>query len=331
MLYENILTLYETQDAIGFIKEQFPRELASRLHLIRATAPLFVDPATGLNDNLSGTERPVSFDIPGIPEISGGAQIVHSLAKWKRQALGLYGFAEHTGLYTDMNAIRRDETPDELHSIYVDQWDWEKVITKEDRTRPYLEQTVQDIMDAICATLDAVKDRYPQLPVTMDRKVSFVTSQELEDLYPNLSAKERENAYTQAHHSTFILQIGGALRSGKPHDKRSPDYDDWMLNGDLLIWSDVLKQAVEISSMGIRVDAQRMKEQCTISACEDRLELPFHKAILHDALPLSIGGGIGQSRLCMLLLHKAHVGEVQASLWPAEMIQTCKENGIILL
>ena len=328
--YQSVLSLYETQDAIGYIKERFPRELSSRLHLIRATAPLFVDPATGLNDNLSGTERPVSFEIPGIPEIKG-AQIVHSLAKWKRQALGRYGFAKNTGLYTDMNAIRRDETPDSLHSIYVDQWDWEKVITAEDRTIPYLMQTVQDIMDAICATLDAVKERYPQLPVSMEKRVCFVTSQELEDLYPNYSCKERENAFVKEHPTTFILQIGGTLRSGKPHDFRAPDYDDWTLNGDLLIWSDVLEQAVEISSMGIRVDRESMLRQCRISGCEDRLELPFHQAIVNSALPLSIGGGIGQSRLCLLMLHKAHIGEVQASLWPAQMIEACNDIGITIL
>lgn len=329
--YKPVLSLYETQNAIGFIKETFPRELASRLHLIRATAPLFVDPSTGLNDNLSGIERPVSFDIPGIPEISGGAQIVHSLAKWKRLALSRYGFQENTGLYTDMNAIRRDETPDPLHSIYVDQWDWEKVISRENRHISYLKKTVQDIVNAICSASDAVKLMYPQISVKLDRKVCFITSQELENLYPQLTPKERENTFVKEHPTTFILQIGAALRSGIPHDSRAPDYDDWSLNGDLLFWSDVLEQAVEISSMGIRVDASSMQSQCLVSGCEDRLQLPFHRSVLDGTLPLSMGGGIGQSRLCMLLLGKAHVGEVQASLWPSDMIRHCESKGIYLL
>ena len=329
--YRSNLSLYETQNAIGFIKENFPRELGSRLSLIRATAPLFVDPATGLNDDLNGVERPVSFDIPGIPELSGGAQVVHSLAKWKRQALGRYGFVENTGLYTDMNAIRRDEIPDALHSVYVDQWDWEKMISRENRTMDYLKNTVRDIVNAICATSDALKLVYPQIPVTLSRQVCFITSQELENLYPQLSPKERENAFVKIHPTAFISQIGGQLHSGKPHDLRAPDYDDWSLNGDLLFWSDVLEQAVEISSMGIRVDAESMRRQCMASGCGERLTLPFHRSVLDGTLPLSIGGGIGQSRLCMLLLGKAHIGEVQTSLWPADMIRSCESQGILLL
>ena len=328
--YRPILSLYQTQSAIGFIKQTFQKELSLRLHLIRATAPLFVDPATGLNDDLNGIERPVSFDMPGIPAI-GEAQVVHSLAKWKRQALGRYGFAPDSGLYTDMNAIRRDEIPDALHSIYVDQWDWEKVITRENRNEKLLKKTVQDIVDAICATSEAVKDLYPQVAVTLSKEVCFVTAQELEDRWPDLSAKERENAWVKENPTTFIMRIGGKLRSGQPHDGRAPDYDDWTLNGDLMFWDETLEQAIEISSMGIRVDAERMRIQCEEALCTDRLALPFHQGVLNNTLPLSMGGGIGQSRLCMLLLGKAHIGEVQASLWPQEMIDECLKQGIILL
>ena len=329
--YRPILSLYQTQSAIGFIKQTFQRELASRLHLIRATAPLFVDPATGLNDDLNGIERPVSFDIPGIPEITSGAQVVHSLAKWKRQALGRYGFGPDSGLYTDMNAIRRDEIPDALHSIYVDQWDWEKVITREVRNEKLLKKTVQDIVDAICATSKAVKDLYPQVRVSLSNEVSFVTAQELEDLYPDLTPKERENAYVKENPTTFIMRIGSKLRSGEKHDGRAPDYDDWTLNGDLMFWDEALETAMEISSMGIRVDAERMRIQCEEAGCPERMELPFHQGVLNETLPLSMGGGIGQSRLCMLMLGKAHIGEVQASLWPQQMIEDCRKQGIILL
>ena len=328
--YRPILSLYQTQSAIGFIKQTFQQELSSRLHLIRATAPLFVDPATGLNDDLNGYERPVSFDIPGIPEI-GNAQVVLSQAKWKRQALGRYGFAPDTGLYTDMNAIRRDEVPDALHSIYVDQWDWEKVITRETRNEKLLKATVQNIVDAICATSEAVKELYPQVNVKLSNEVSFVTTQELEDRWPDLTPKEREDAYVKENHTAFLMRIGGKLRSGKPHDGRAPDYDDWTLNGDLMFWDATLEQAMEISSMGIRVDAERMRIQCEEAGCPQRLELPFHQGVLSGTLPLSMGGGIGQSRLCMLLLGKAHIGEVQASLWPEQMIEDCLKQGIILL
>lgn len=328
--YRPLLSLYETQNAIGMIKQTFQQELAQRLHLIRATAPLFVNPATGLNDDLSGKERPVSFDMPGIPEIPH-AEVVHSLAKWKRQALGRYGFKPGTGLYTDMNAIRRDEVPDALHSLYVDQWDWEKVILRENRNVEFLQETVEQIVEAIFATSQAVQSLYPQIPVHPCPEVSFVSSQELEDLYPNLTPKERENTFVRTHPTTFLMGIGGALRSGNPHDGRAPDYDDWNLNGDLLFWDETLEMAMEISSMGIRVDASQMRIQCQQAGCPQRLSLPFHQGVLKEELPLSMGGGIGQSRLCMLLLGKAHIGEVQASLWPEEMIRQCQSQGILLL
>ena len=329
--YTSTLGLYETQSAIGFIQQTFQFELSRRLHLIRATAPLFVDPATGLNDDLSGKERAVSFDIPGVPEITSGAQVVHSLAKWKRMALGTYGFQPDTGLWTDMNAIRRDEIPDAVHSIYVDQWDWEKVITPEMRNEKILRETVTEIVDAICATLSEVKMRYPQIAVELSREVSFVTAQELLNRYPSLSGKQREDAYVREHPTTFIMQIGGKLSNGQPHDGRAPDYDDWLLNGDLLFWDPVLERSIELSSMGIRVDAQRMQLQCQQAGCPERLALPFHQSVLRDELPLSMGGGIGQSRLCMLLLGKAHIGEVQVSLWPKEMVADCASKGIHLL
>ena len=328
--YRPRLNLYETQSAIGFIKQTFQFELSRRLHLMRATAPLFVDPATGLNDDLSGIERPVAFDIPGVPGVEC-AQVVHSLAKWKRQALGEYGFQPDTGLWTDMNAIRRDEEPDALHSIYVDQWDWEKVITADMRTLDELKRTVADIVDAICSTLSAVKCMYPQIRVRLSREVTFVTAQELEDLYPDLTGKERENAFVKDHPTTFIIGIGDKLKSGRPHDGRAPDYDDWTLNGDLMFWDETLEQAVELSSMGIRVDAAAMRSQCAALGCENRLALPFHQGVLNGTIPLSMGGGIGQSRLCMLLLGKAHIGEVQVSLWPKEMREECAKKNIVLL
>ena len=328
--YTPVLGLYDTQKAIGFIKQTFQQELARRLSLSRVTAPLFVDPATGLNDDLNGVERPVSFDIPAIPTLPA-AQVVHSLAKWKRMALGRYGFAAGTGLYTDMNAIRRDEELDALHSVYVDQWDWEKVITRETRTVEQLKEAVRQIVAAVCDTLDAVKKEYPALPVELSREVSFVTTQELEDRWPDKTPKEREDAWLQDHPTAFVMQIGGALKSGQKHDGRAPDYDDWALNGDILFWNSVLGHAFEVSSMGIRVDAESMRRQCELAGCPQRLELPFHKAVLDGTLPLTMGGGIGQSRLCMLLLGKAHIGEVQVSLWPQEMVKVCEEAGIPLL
>ncbi len=326
--YTPCLGLYDTQKAIGMIKQIFEVKLCSALHLKRVTAPLFVDPTTGLNDDLSGVERPVTFDVPAT---GGNAQVVHSLAKWKRLALHQYGFRVGNGLVTDMNAIRRDEEIDNLHSIYVDQWDWEKVITAEDRTREYLEHTVQNIVYAISSTLDELKWQFPHLTTPLCREVTFVTSQELEDLYPDFTSKERENAFLKEHPTTFILQIGGALKSGKPHDNRAPDYDDWTLNGDLLFWHEPLQQAIEISSMGIRVDPAALDRQLNASGCNDRRSLPFHKMLLNGELPLSIGGGIGQSRLCMLLLNKVHVGEVQVSLWDEETKNACRLAGIPLL
>lgn len=326
--YKALLNLYETQTAIGMLKRLFEDELKSTLNLKRVSAPLFVDPKTGLNDNLNGIERPVSFDIL---ETQTEAQIVHSLAKWKRMALHKYGFKAGEGLYTDMNAIRRDEEMDNLHSIYVDQWDWEKVITREDRNLNYLKEAVKLIVNAVCNTLDEVKKEFPQIPVKLTRNVSFVTTQELENMYPELSPKERENAYLKTHKTAFIMQIGDMLESGQKHDGRSPDYDDWKLNGDIVFWNDILNRAFEISSMGIRVNEKALDEQLTKANCEDRRILPFHKMLLNGELPLTMGGGIGQSRMCMLLLAKAHIGEVQVSIWDDETITCCKETEIELL
>lgn len=326
--YHAVLNLYDTQTAIGLLKRTFEERLCLALHLKRVSAPLFVDPATGLNDDLNGVERPVRFDLK---ETGTDAVVVHSLAKWKRMALKLYGFSAGEGLYTDMNAIRRDEEMDNLHSVYTDQWDWEKIITKETRNEAYLKKVVQGIVGAICDTLDFLKCRYPQLNVELCRTVSFVTSQELEDLYPNLSAKERENAYVREKKTVFLMQVGAPLRSGKPHDSRAPDYDDWTLNGDILFWDDVLGCAMEISSMGIRVDKAALDRQLTLANADERRVLPFHRALLNDELPLTIGGGIGQSRLSMLLLEKAHIGEVQVSLWDEDTKRICREHGIVLL
>ena len=326
--YKSSLGMYDTQTAIGLLKRTFEERLCLALNLKRVSAPLFVDPATGLNDDLSGKERPVRFDLK---ETGKDAVVVHSLAKWKRMALLSYGFSAGEGLYTDMNAIRRDEEMDNLHSVYTDQWDWEKIITPETRNLDYLKKVVQGIVGAICDTLDFLKCRYPQIDVSLCRSVKFVTSQELEDLYPNLSSKERENAYVKEHKTVFIMQIGGALKSGKPHDSRAPDYDDWDLNGDIMFWHDALDCAMEISSMGIRVDEESLAKQLTLANAESRRALPFHKALLNGALPLTMGGGIGQSRLSMLLLGKAHIGEVQVSLWDEETRRICKENGIVLL
>ena len=326
--YRSALGLYDTQTAIGLLKRTFEEKLCLALNLKRVSAPLFVDPKTGLNDDLSGVERPVRFDLK---ETGTDAVVVHSLAKWKRMALSVYGFSAGEGLYTDMNAIRRDEEMDNLHSVYTDQWDWEKIITRETRTIDYLKKVVQGIVGAICDTLDYLKCRYPQLNVDLTRTVSFITAQELEDLYPNLSSKERENAYVKEKKTAFIMQIGDTLNSGKPHDTRAPDYDDWSLNGDIFFWNDTLGCAVEISSMGIRVDERALDEQLTKANADDRRTLPFHKALLAGELPLTMGGGIGQSRLSMLLLGKAHIGEVQVSLWDETTRKVCKENGIVLL
>ena len=326
--YQSTPGLYDTQTAIGLLKRTFEERLCLALNVKRVSAPLFVDPATGLNDDLSGVERPVRFDLK---ETGTDAVVVHSLAKWKRMALAAYGFSEGEGLYTDMNAIRRDEEMDNLHSVYTDQWDWEKIITKETRNLDYLKKVVQGIVGAICDTLDFLKCRYPQINVELTRTVRFITSQELADLYPDLSSKERENAYLKKYKTAFIMQIGDKLKSGEPHDTRAPDYDDWALNGDILFWSDILDCAVEISSMGIRVDEKSLDEQLKKAGADDRRSLPFHKALLNGELPLTMGGGIGQSRLSMLLLGKAHIGEVQVSLWDEETKRVCKENGIVLL
>ena len=326
--YQPALGLYETQKAIGLIKNIFQVKLCAALHLKRVTAPLFVDPATGLNDDLNGVERPVGFDIPAVG-IEG--QVVHSLAKWKRLALHDYNFFVGNGLVADMNAIRRDEELDNLHSIYVDQWDWEKVIDESTRNEATLKDTVERIVSAICGTLDELKWQFSSLDTDLCRDVFFITAQELEDMYPQLTPKEREGIITKKHKTVFIQQIGGKLKSGKPHDGRAPDYDDWSLNGDLLFWHEPLQCALEISSMGIRVDPESLDKQLSLAGCDNRRELPFHKMLLNGELPLTIGGGIGQSRLCMLLLGKAHIGEVQASLWDEETKRLCKEAGIVLL
>lgn len=327
--YKARLSMYDTQRAIDFIKRTFQMNLAIELNLRRVSAPLFVRGDTGLNDNLNGTERPVSFDIPTIGE---NAQVVQSLAKWKRLALKRYDFYVGKGLYTDMNAIRRDEEElDNLHSVYVDQWDWEKVIDRSMRNREYLHQTVRRIVSALVSTNNALRYEFSALECRISPEVSFITTQELEDMYPDKTPKERENLYVREHPTTFIEGIGGKLKSGKPHDGRSPDYDDWSLNGDILIWNEVLGCAFEISSMGIRVDAESLAAQLKLAGCEDRAELPFHKMLLNDELPLTIGGGIGQSRLCMLLMQTAHIGEVQASVWDHNTVEECEKHGITLL
>ena len=326
--YQPVLNSYDLQRAIALTKDIFQEEFVQTLHLQRVSAPLFVKSTSGLNDDLSGKERAVSFDVPAIGD---DAQVVHSLAKWKRLALKKYGFGIHEGLYTDMNAIRRDEDLDNIHSIYVDQWDWERIIRSEDRTVAYLKQTVQAIVDVICDASEALKKEFPQIGVELCRKVSFVTSQELEDLYPDNTPEEREQLYLKEHKTAFILGIGEKLRSGAPHGMRAPDYDDWSLNGDILFWNDVLGIAFEISSMGIRVDPAALDSQLSKSGCDHRRELPFHKMLLDGQLPLTIGGGIGQSRLCMLLIGCAHIGEVQTSLWDEETLRICSEHNIPLL
>ena len=328
--YAPKLNLYDTQKAIGLLKRLFEDTLGGSLNLRRVSAPLFVEASTGLNDDLNGVERPVSFDIPAAGR---DAQVVHSLAKWKRLALHRYQFSEGEGLYTDMNAIRRDEEPDNLHSVYVDQWDWEKVLAPRDRNEDYLKETVRTIVECICQTQATLRAMFPQLlslPL-VERQVTFVTAQELEDRWPDLSAKEREDAWVKDHPTTFLMGIGGALKSGRPHDGRAPDYDDWALNGDILVWNPVLERAFELSSMGIRVSPESLDRQLTLAGCDDRRSLPFHRMLLSGELPLTIGGGIGQSRLCMLLLGKAHIGEVQASVWDPETLGACQEAGVVLL
>ncbi len=326
--YKCKMSLYDTQKAIAKVKRFFQDELAKSLNLMRVSAPLFVTKDSGVNDNLNGTERPVEFDIR---EDGSYAQVVHSLAKWKRVALKKYDIYVGKGIYTDMNAIRRDEDMDNLHSIYVDQWDWERVIIAEDRNIGFLKEIVNKIVGVICDTKDYINSEYCLLNTSLSRDVSFITSQELEDMYPSLTPKEREDAYLKEHRTAFIMQIGGTLRSGQKHDGRAPDYDDWSLNGDIFFWNETLGCAFEISSMGIRVDPESLDRQLTLSGCDYRRGYPFHKALLNNELPLSIGGGIGQSRLCMLLLEKAHIGEVQVSIWDKDTEEACKKAGIILL
>ncbi|WP_097004665.1 aspartate--ammonia ligase [Lacrimispora amygdalina] len=327
--YDPRLSVRETQEAIKYIRDTFQKELGREMNLERISAPLFVERSSGLNDNLNGVERPVQFDLSGVPGET--MEVVHSLAKWKRMALHEYGFQPGEGLYTNMNAIRRDEDLDNLHSCYVDQWDWEKVITREERNENTLKETVKIIFKIIKHMEHEVWYKYPQAVKQLPDDIKFITSQELEDLYPDLTPKERENNITKEHGCVFLMKIGDKLGSGKPHDGRAPDYDDWQLNGDILFWFEHLNCALEISSMGIRVDETALKEQLKKAGCEDRKELPYHKMLLNGELPYTIGGGIGQSRLCMLLLDRAHVGEVQASIWPADMRKECRKNNIILL
>ena len=326
--YATLLSIRETEVAIKKVKDYFEKNLARRLNLTRVSAPLFVETNSGMNDTLNGVERPVSFDI-----LDGGvdAEIVHSLAKWKRFALKRYGFTHGEGLYTDMNAVRRDEELDNIHSLFVDQWDWEKVIDKTERNIEFLKETVKTIYATLKDTEDYIANEYNFIQKTLSDEIFFITSQELEDMYPTLTGKERENAIVKEKGSVFLMQIGGLLRSGKIHDGRAPDYDDWSLNGDILVYNPMLDSSLELSSMGIRVDKESLMHQLTVRGCLERTELPFHKALLNDELPFTIGGGIGQSRMCMLFLRKAHIGEVQSSIWPAEMVKECEEKGIHLL
>ena len=327
--YTPALNLYDTQRAIGTVKRLFADTLCATLNLYRVSAPLFLEASTGLNDDLNGVERKVTFDIK---DSGTEAQVVQSLAKWKRKALKDYGFRVGKGLYCDMNAIRRDEELDNLHSVYVDQWDWEKVIERQDRNEQYLRQTVRAIVGAVVETNDALQIAFPSLHTVLDREVYFVTTQELEDRWPDLTPKERENAICREHHTVFLMQIGDDLkRSGQPHDGRAPDYDDWSLNGDILMYNPVLDSAFEISSMGIRVDEAAMDRQLRKRGCDDRRQLPFHKMLLSGQLPLTIGGGIGQSRLCMLMIGTCHIGEVQASLWDKATLDSCAAAGVMLL
>ncbi len=326
--YKPTLDLYDTQAAISLIKSSFTDAISAVLNLKRVSAPLFVNPNEGLNDNLNGVERPVSFDIPAA---GCDAEVVHSLAKWKRYALHRYNFFPGRGLYTDMNAIRRDELPDNLHSVYVDQWDWEKVITKETRNLDTLYETVNNIVECICHTLAILKAKYPSIKTNLCPIVKFITAQELVDMYPDLTPKEREYKVCREYKTVFIQGIGKKLSNGEVHDGRAPDYDDWDMNGDILFYNEVLDCAFEVSSMGIRVDQESLARQLDIAGCPERKEMMFHKLLLDGTLPLTIGGGIGQSRLCMLLLGKAHIGEVQSSIWDPDTIAVFEKAGITLL
>lgn len=327
--YSSPLTIRETEVAIKEVKDHFERALAKSLHLTRVSAPLFVRPESGLNDNLNGVERPVSFGIK--EQDDAAAEIVHSLAKWKRYALKNYGFHSGEGLYTDMSAIRRDEDTDNIHSLYVDQWDWEKVISREERNMETLEYTVRKVYSALKDTEDYISRRYNYIEPLLPDDIFFITSQELEDMFPNCTPKERELRIVKEKGAVFISQIGKVLSSGEKHDGRAPDYDDWELNGDIIVYYPVLDIALELSSMGIRVDENSLKKQLEAAGCEERSELPFQKSLLNCELPYTVGGGIGQSRICMYYLRKAHIGEVQSSLWPEDIITEARENGINLL
>ena len=327
--YESPLDIKETEVAIKRVKDFFERELATQLNLKRVSAPLFVTPESGLNDNLNGVERPVSFGIK--EQQDKEVEIVHSLAKWKRMALKRYGFSKGEGLYTDMNAIRRDEDTDNIHSIFVDQWDWEKILGKEERNVDYLQETVKSVYEALRVTEKHMANKYNYINCILPEEITFVTAQELEDKYPDLTPKERENTIAKEKGAVFIMGIGGALGSGEKHDGRAPDYDDWDLNGDIVVYYPVLDMALELSSMGIRVNEESLKRQLQISGCEDRAKLPFQASLLNGELPLTIGGGIGQSRICMFFLRKAHIGEVQSSIWPEDICKQAEEGGIYLL
>ncbi len=327
--YDPRLSIRETEKAVKEIKDYFQDALSRRLNLQRITAPLFVSRDSGLNDELSGVERPVNFDI--LEEKGKEYEIVHSLAKWKRMALGSYGFEAGEGLYTDMNAIRRDEETDNIHSIYVDQWDWEKVITRTERTLDYLYSTVRSIYAVLRSTELHFATRFSFDSTILPPTIEIITSQELEDMYPDLTPAQREYAHVKKYGAIFVSQIGGLLKSGQKHDGRAPDYDDWSLNGDIIVYNPVLDIAFELSSMGVRVDAKSMRSQLAERGMMNRASLPFHKSVLEGELPLTIGGGIGQSRLCMFFLRKAHIGEVQASVWPDDVIARCHKAGIMLL
>ena len=326
--YVSKLSLKETQRAIKLTKDTFQGNLGKALNLDRVTAPVIVRSGCGINDDLNGVERKVSFDMKSI---GGNAEVVQSLAKWKRMALKRYHYQPGEGIYTDMSAIRRDDSCDNTHSIYVDQWDWERVINASNRTEDFLKGIVRLIINALADTKEKVNLVYPQLTYTMERDVFFITSQELLDMYPDMTDKERENAIVKEKKTVFLMKIGGKLSNGKPHDGRAPDYDDWELNGDILVWDQVLGQALELSSMGIRVDSDSLKAQLAAANAEDRLQYAYHQGIIDGTLPLTIGGGIGQSRMCMFMLEKAHIGEVQVSVWPDEVLDACDAAGIKLL
>ena len=326
--YSAKLTLRETQRAIKIVKDNFQKKLANELNLDRVTAPVLVTKSSGINDDLNGVERKVEFDTKEGDEM---VEIVQSLAKWKRMALYRYGYNPGEGIYTDMNAVRRDDKVDNVHSLFVDQWDWERVIDRSDRNMDFLKETVRKIVRAAADTQDILCDEFPCLTKTIEREVFFITAQELEDMYPNYTDKEREDAVTKEHKTVFIMQIGKVLKSGKPHDGRAPDYDDWSLNGDILVWNDVLGRSLELSSMGIRVDRDTLRAQLEERNALDRMKYDYHRLIDEGVLPLTIGGGVGQSRLCMHMLQRAHIGEVQVSVWPEKMREVCNKNGIFLL